>query len=220
LTPSSALETFKAAAMAAGRANTDADFLHEAVHQLAALVGAQRCSILLIEDRRLRHGAAIGLSDTYLEAIDGLEIGPDVGTCGTAGHTGEPYITADIETDPRWESFRDLARAEGMRACWSVPLNLPDGRTIGTAGGLRGQASGQRPLDRPDHVGHADLGRRPRQLVPALGAAARGDDAGLLEVAEDVLEEVQRDVLGVREALPLDHRVPPAAASSIVARTA
>jgi diguanylate cyclase (GGDEF)-like protein len=35
LTPSSALETFKAAAMTAGRANTDADFLHEAVHQLA-----------------------------------------------------------------------------------------------------------------------------------------------------------------------------------------
>ncbi|HEV7364054.1 MAG TPA: HD domain-containing phosphohydrolase [Solirubrobacteraceae bacterium] len=132
LTPPSALETFKAAALAAGRANTDADFLHEAVHQLAALVGAHRCSILLIEDRRLRHGAAIGLSDAYLEAIDGLEIGPDVGTCGTAGHTGEPYITADIESDPRWNAFRDLARAEGLRACWSVPLKLPDGRIVGT----------------------------------------------------------------------------------------
>jgi diguanylate cyclase (GGDEF)-like protein len=130
--PSSALETFKAAALAAGRATTDADFLHEAVHQLAALVGSQRCSILLIEDRRLRTGAAIGLSDVYLDAIDGVEIGPDVGTCGTAGHTGEPCITADIETDPRWAAFRDLARSEGLRACWSVPLNAPDGRTIGT----------------------------------------------------------------------------------------
>src|SRR6476469_5870209 len=105
VTRSSALETFKAAAMAAGRASTDADFLHEAVHQLAALVGAQRCSIMLIEDRRLRHGAAIGLSDTYLEALEGLEIGPDAATCGTAGYTGEPYITAAIETDPRWQSF-------------------------------------------------------------------------------------------------------------------
>ena len=132
MTRPSALETFKAVAMAAGRANTGADFLHEAVHQLAELVGAQRCSILLIEDRRLRHGAAIGLSDTYLEAVDGLEIGPDVGTCGTAGYTGEPCITIDIETDSRWDIARDLARSEGLRACWSVPLNLPDGRTIGT----------------------------------------------------------------------------------------
>jgi diguanylate cyclase (GGDEF)-like protein/putative nucleotidyltransferase with HDIG domain len=132
LTPSSALETFKAAAMAAGRANTDADFLHEAVRQLATLVGAQRCSILLIEDRTLRHGAAVGLSDTYLAAIDGVEIGPDVGTCGTAGHTGEPCITVDIESDSKWDAFRDLARSEGLRACWSVPLNLPDGRTVGT----------------------------------------------------------------------------------------
>ena len=75
MTPTSALETFKAAAMAAGRATTDADFLHEAVHQLARLVRAQRCSILLIEDGRLRNGAAIGLSDAYLAAVDGLEIG-------------------------------------------------------------------------------------------------------------------------------------------------
>jgi diguanylate cyclase (GGDEF)-like protein/putative nucleotidyltransferase with HDIG domain len=132
LTPSSALETFKAAAMAAGEATSDADFLRDAVRQLAALVGAQRCSILLIEDRRLRNGAAVGLSDDYLAAVDGVEIGPDAGTCGTAGHTGEPCITPDVETDPRWEGIRHIARAEGLRACWSVPLNLPDGRTIGT----------------------------------------------------------------------------------------
>ena len=67
LTPPSALETFKAAALAAGRATTDADFLREAVQQLAALVGSQRCSILLIEDRRLRTGAAIGLSDLIVD---------------------------------------------------------------------------------------------------------------------------------------------------------
>src|SRR4051794_30559418 len=37
-----------------------------------------------------------------------------------------------METDPRWDVAREGAEAEGLRACWSVPLNLPDGRTIGT----------------------------------------------------------------------------------------
>ena len=35
---------------------------------------------------RLRHGAAPSLPDFYNEAIDGLVIGPEVGSCGAAAH--------------------------------------------------------------------------------------------------------------------------------------
>lgn len=47
-------------------------------------------SILLLDDdgRRLRHGAAPSLPDAYNEAINGIEIGPSVGSCGTAAHFG------------------------------------------------------------------------------------------------------------------------------------
>ena len=42
------------------------------------------------------------------------------------------------------------------------------------------------------------------QPVAALGAAAGADEAGVLELEQDVLEELQRDVLRLGEPLALD----------------
>jgi diguanylate cyclase (GGDEF)-like protein len=126
------LATLKDVALAAGRARTADGFLSEAVEQLAQLIGADRCSILLLEGRHLHHAAAVGLPDSYLSAIDGAEIGPAVGSCGTAAYTGETAITPDVETDPKWDDYRELARDAGLRSCWSVPLKLPDGSVLGT----------------------------------------------------------------------------------------
>ena len=94
-------------------------------------------SILLLDDDRthLRHGAAPSLPDEYIRGVDGLAIGPDVGSCGTAAYRGEPVIVSDIATDPRWTAypqFSDLALAHGLRACWSTPITGSDGRVLGT----------------------------------------------------------------------------------------
>ena len=53
--------------------------------------------------------------------------------------------------------------------------------------------AGERPLDRPDHVGDRDLGRRLGEPKAALGAAVAAHDSGVAELAEDVLQEVERD---------------------------
>ena len=132
LTAQRDLATLKQGALSAGRASDAVTYLGEAVEQLAALVDCERCSILLLDGTRLRHAAAVGLPDEYLTAIDGLEIGPAVGTCGTAAHTGQTCVTEDIESDPRWDGRRDLVRAVGLRSCWSVPLRLPGGAVLGT----------------------------------------------------------------------------------------
>jgi len=42
------------------------------------------------------------------------------------------FVT-DIETDPLWEPYRDLARSYALRACWSFPILATDGRVLGTA---------------------------------------------------------------------------------------
>jgi PAS domain S-box-containing protein len=91
-------------------------------------------SILLLDPggRRLRHGAAPSLPDAYNRAIDGVEIGPLVGSCGTAAHTAQPVYVEDIRTDPRWERFRELAERHGLRACWSTPILSPAGDVLGT----------------------------------------------------------------------------------------
>ena len=91
-------------------------------------------SILLLDadGRHLRHGAAPSLPDAYNGAIDGIEIGPDVGSCGTAAFTGQAVFVTDISTDPKWKDFKDLAKEHGLGACWSIPIVSGAGKVLGT----------------------------------------------------------------------------------------
>jgi diguanylate cyclase (GGDEF)-like protein len=68
----------------------------------------------------------------YSTALDGLAIGPCVGSCGTAAYLGRPVTVVDIESDPLWADFRALALPIGLRACWSSPIKARDQRVIGT----------------------------------------------------------------------------------------
>ncbi len=88
--------------------------------------------LLLDEDQSLRHTAAPSLPAEYSAAIDGLQIGPDVGSCGNAAFTGVTTIAEDITEDARWEPFRELAAAANLRACWSSPIFSSDGDVLGT----------------------------------------------------------------------------------------
>jgi GAF domain-containing protein len=93
-----------------------------------------RASILMLSDdgTRLLDGAAPSLPAAYRRAIDGLGIGPATGSCGTAAHRNERVIVTDIESDPLWEAFRDIARPHGLAACWSEPIRTSDGELVGT----------------------------------------------------------------------------------------
>ncbi len=97
------------------------------------LGGDMLTSILLIADdgAHLIHGAAPSLPEDYCAAIDGIAIGPAVGSCGTAAFVGHSIFVTDIARDALWADFRDLALAAGLRACWSAPIHK-DGRLLGT----------------------------------------------------------------------------------------
>lgn len=93
------------------------------------------CSVLLLDDERehLLHGAAPSLPDDYCEAIDGISIGPNVGSCGTAAFTGLPCIVEDITVHPNWAAFKGLAHdVHGLRSCWSTPIRSYDGDVVAT----------------------------------------------------------------------------------------
>ncbi|MGW2027083.1 GAF domain-containing SpoIIE family protein phosphatase [Streptomyces decoyicus] len=91
-------------------------------------------SVLLAdpEGLHLRHGTGPGLPDFYNEAIDGIAIGPDIGSCGTAAYLRVPVIVTDITTDHRWDGYQDLAARAGVAACWSTPILATDDRLLGT----------------------------------------------------------------------------------------
>jgi PAS domain S-box-containing protein len=90
------------------------------------------CSILLLEGDRLRHGAAPSLPHDYNQKVDGLKIGPTVGSCGTAAYLKKPVIVSDTFTDPLWADYREIAKQYGLRACWSTPILSQQGETLGT----------------------------------------------------------------------------------------
>jgi GAF domain-containing protein len=89
-------------------------------------------SILLLDDRHLRHGAAPTLPADYCAALNGSEIGPCAGSCGTAAFHGAPVYVTDIATDPLWADYRDLALPHGLRACWSTPIFDENHKVLGT----------------------------------------------------------------------------------------
>ena len=91
-------------------------------------------SILLLDEtgKHLLLGAGPSLPDFYNQAIDGVAIGPDVGSCGTAAFTNKRIIVEDIQTDPLWINFKDLAAQADLGSCWSEPIRGSNGRVLGT----------------------------------------------------------------------------------------
>ena len=89
-------------------------------------------SILLLDGTTLNHGAAPKLPQEYLQAINGSQIGPMAGSCGTAAFHGRPVYVSDICNDPLWENYRHLALKHDLRACWSTPIRNTKGKLLGT----------------------------------------------------------------------------------------
>jgi GAF domain-containing protein len=92
------------------------------------------CSILLLDEDglHLRYGVASSLPEAYRTEIDGITIGPNVGSCGSAAYLRQPVFVSDVASDPRWVNFRGLALQSGVRAAWSTPILSHDGTVLGT----------------------------------------------------------------------------------------
>ncbi|MDH6268283.1 diguanylate cyclase (GGDEF)-like protein [Rhizobium sp. SG_E_25_P2] len=92
------------------------------------------CSVLEVDAQgRLHPLSAPSLPAYYCDALEGLAIGPKVGSCGTAAFLGKPVIVTDIANDPLWEDYKSLPLPLGLRACWSTPI-ISQGVVIGTFG--------------------------------------------------------------------------------------
>jgi len=93
-----------------------------------------RCSMLELKGHTLIHDGAPSLPKDYCTAVNGLEYGPNVGSCGTATFTGKRVLVEDIATDPRWENYKQFALPHGLRSCWSQPIKSSTGQVLGAFG--------------------------------------------------------------------------------------
>jgi diguanylate cyclase (GGDEF)-like protein/PAS domain S-box-containing protein len=110
------------------------ELLDEVCRRAEALLGeGASCSILLLDPDGVhaRVGGAPSLPPQFSAAINGVAIGPRVGSCGTAMYERRLVIVEDIEIDPLWADYRHLALPLGLRACWSVPFENDAGTVLG-----------------------------------------------------------------------------------------
>jgi len=108
--------------------------LGEITRSIEAQEPGALCSILLVdaEGRHLREGASPSLPAAFSAVVDGAEIGPSTGSCGTAAFRSEQVIVEDIATDPLWANYREVALSHGLVSCWSTPFFGPDRAVLGT----------------------------------------------------------------------------------------
>ncbi|HEY2389097.1 MAG TPA: GAF domain-containing sensor histidine kinase [Candidatus Binatia bacterium] len=162
------------------------------------------CSVLLRDGDVLRAGAAPSLPADYRAATDGVPIGPDVGSCGTAAYRGELVVVVDIANDPRWVAYRDIALAHGLRACWSAPILARDRSVLGT---LAMYYSEPRPPDADDlalietaaHLAGVAIERSRGEEALAISRRQREDEAhvsrALVQAGHEMLTSLTTPVV-------------------------
>jgi len=108
--------------------------LHVYMQGMEHLFPQMKCSIHSVRDNRLYDLSSLSLPAAYVAAIDGKEIGPLAGSCGTAAFLKQQVIVTDIENDEHWAAYKHLALQYDLRACWSYPIIDSEGNAIAVFG--------------------------------------------------------------------------------------
>jgi PAS domain S-box-containing protein len=158
-----------------------------------------RASIMVLagDCHRLLHGAAPSLPAAFNESIDGTEIGPSVGSSGTAAFRGETVIVSDTMIDPLWSDYRDMATEHGLHASWSTPLHADDGQLVGT---LAVYYDEPREPPREDRR-VVDLLARTAGVAIGRARDAENRASRLAELQSSLLPRALPDVPGIRAAV-------------------
>jgi diguanylate cyclase (GGDEF)-like protein len=110
------------------------DILVEVLESVERYDPSVQATLLMLDptSRTLHSGLGPSLPPEYLAGIDGVVIGPNIGTCGAAAWSGQLTLTPNIAEDPKWAPVRDRAAGAGLAHCWSMPIKTPEGEVLGT----------------------------------------------------------------------------------------
>lgn len=101
---------------------------------IEALFPEMLCSIMKIKNGKMYSWATPSLPVKYIQDIEGLAIGNNVGSCGSSAFLKKEVIASDIANDPRWLDIKEIALASGLKACWSYPIISSENEVLATFG--------------------------------------------------------------------------------------
>ncbi|MDB5302706.1 MAG: hypothetical protein JWM97_255 [Phycisphaerales bacterium] len=120
--------------------------LPEILDQLVKLVERQTaemsaCVLLVVEDGTIQPFAP-GLRPQLAKALEHHPVGFAARLAGRLSESDPAPCVVDVATDPAWEGLRDEARADGIEACWVVPIFSSDRTRVGLSVAFTGQNRG------------------------------------------------------------------------------
>jgi PAS domain S-box-containing protein len=93
--------------------------------------GRPRSSLEPSRRLRLQPGAAPDVPADLLQDTDGRPLGPDASPVALAATCDVAVFATDVAEDTRWEAWRPIALAHGIRAHWSTPVKSSAGDVMG-----------------------------------------------------------------------------------------
>ena len=93
-----------------------------------------KCSILLLDKNKkhLLSSTAPSLPQFYNDAINGIEIGDKIGSCGSAAYNKRRVIVENINTHENWQDYLALTKEANLHSCWSEPIFSSNNEILGT----------------------------------------------------------------------------------------
>jgi|HubBroStandDraft_1064217.scaffolds.fasta_scaffold10986_2 PAS domain S-box-containing protein len=170
-------------------------------------------SVLLVDSEdclRAIGGAGPRFPKDFLSLVDGVKIGPKVGSCGTAAHRKKLVVVEDIATDPLWRNYSKLAIQHGLLSGWSSPILSSHGDVLGVFGIYWDKPRSPSPdhlslIDQITHLASIAINReRDVEALRASEKLARGQAESLTQALdalatetnpEKIVEHVLRTVI-------------------------
>ena len=92
------------------------------------------CSIFLLDNKheKLFNAASPSVPESYIKAIDGSPIGPNMASCQKTAFTGEVQFVPNIQECPTWQNLLKTCALTSYKSSWSYPLKNAQQEVIGT----------------------------------------------------------------------------------------
>ena len=129
-----ALESIEKKAMEASLLENacEKEIFDDLILRLEGLIPDLHGSIIRIRDEKLHNLSSPSLDPEHIAKIEGLPIGLNQGSCGTAAFLKKKILVNDVFDSPYWKDYQDLAKSYHIGACWSFPVISPESKAIGT----------------------------------------------------------------------------------------
>lgn len=89
-------------------------------------------SVMLLKDNKLDVYCAPSIPVEGIKRLNGLQPGPNAGSCGNVCFKKQPAFVSNTFIDDRWKDLMPIAEDFNLKACWSVPVRTEVDELVGT----------------------------------------------------------------------------------------